>query len=202
MSTRKRTKTFFSRKKIFKSLKSLGRKINFNSKLFLVLGISFTSLWFLNTTVFADNISFNSTVDISTILENETSIPVSLEIPSLNLVLPIKQTIIRGGEWEVFDEGISHLATSGYPGQKNNTIFYAHNTYDRLGRLDEVANKSIIRVKTKGGTIAIYEIYEKKIVSPNDIDYLTKFDGEILTIYTCIGFADSKRLVAKAKRII
>jgi sortase A len=127
-------------------------------------------------------------------------LPKSLEISSIGVGLPIEQTAVIDNIWQISDDGISHLKNSSYPGRDGNIILYAHNTSDRLGRLYELKNGDRIEIQTKEKTFT-YEVYEEKVVTPDNIEYLTSHDGETLTIYTCTGFADTKRLVVKAKRV-
>lgn len=202
MSRKRKTNKFFSRKNFLQLKKLFGRKINFTPKAFLVIGVFFFLLWSVNTFFLSNSLSFSTNVNLEELKAPESLSPEQIEIPSLNVNLPVEQTVIENMKWEVSEKGVSHLATSGYPTQNSNIIFYGHNTHDRLGRLGELKNDSIIRVKTKNGTIHFYKVYESKIVDPTDIDYLTQFSDETLTIYTCIGFADSKRLVVKAKSLI
>ena len=46
-----------------------------------------------------------------------------------------------------------------------------------------------------------YEVVDIKEVYPNQTEVIEETDDETLTLYTCSGFADSKRLIVVAKRV-
>lgn len=127
--------------------------------------------------------------------------PVNVTIPSISVSLPVDQSVIRNGIWEVSENGISHLATSSNPGVRGNIIMYGHNTDERLGALDEVKMGDEINLRTENGSVYSYKVTSIMIVNPSEIQKLTEYQDQTLTIYTCTGFADLKRLLVKAQRV-
>lgn len=126
--------------------------------------------------------------------------PTRITISSVNIDLPIKKTFIDKGEWEISEIGVSHLATSSNLDIDGNIILYGHNTLDMLGNLHSVKLNDQIVLKDSKGKNYTYSVSSIQVVDPSDIDKLSSFDGQTLSIYTCTGFADLKRLLIKAYR--
>jgi len=60
-------------------------------------------------------------------------IPTQLIIKKIGIDLPIEETAINNGVWQIGEKGASHLTISARPGEKGPIILYGHNTVDRLG---------------------------------------------------------------------
>lgn len=127
-----------------------------------------------------------------------SKLPSKIEIPRLNLSLTVKQTTIENGKWGVSADSASHLLSSATPGEKGNIIIYGHNKPKHLKDLGKVGFGDSIRIKTIDGKSHVYKITNKSIVWPNQIEFLNPTKEETLTLYTCTGFADAKRLVIRA----
>jgi sortase A len=134
----------------------------------------------------------------TTKFEAATNTPKSILIPKIQVNLTLEETYISKGVWQVSESGASHLATSATPAQSGNIIIYAHNTRDRFGRLSELEKGDLISVTTNTGTIHTYKVSNKQVVDPTYIQILMPTKKEILTLYTCYGFADLKRIVIQA----
>lgn len=202
MQQRKNYHNFFSRKKLLRIRKKLtGRikKINYPT-LFLALGVTFLLLWGIRQVHLSTRLSFSSTIAANEIGGNIIH-PVKISIPSIKIELPIEETLIEKGIWQISEKGVSHLATSAYPGNPGNIILYGHNTNDRLARLGEIKDGDVISITSKNGRRFEYKVRSVEIVKPTDIADLTSYNKETITIYTCTGFADLKRLLVKADRI-
>ena len=124
--------------------------------------------------------------------------PTELEIPDLNIKLPIEQAEIIKGEWQVSEKNASHLAISGNPGENTNMVIYGHNKFNVLAKLKNAKKGSIISIKNTKGIVYKYIIKEISIVQPTELEVVMPTQTEILTLFTCTGFADSKRLVVRA----
>lgn len=124
--------------------------------------------------------------------------PTYLTIDSIQIHLPIDETVIHAGVWQVSQNSISHLATSATPGAQGNIILYGHNTKERLGNLSKVKKGTSIYLTTKNGEKHEYVVVNTQVVNPSQVEVLTAQHDEELTIYTCYGFADLKRFVVKA----
>lgn len=122
-----------------------------------------------------------------------------ISIPDKGIALPIKETYIVNNSWGINPDGASHLITSANPGEKGNIIIYGHNTTDRFGSLKEVKTGSLIKLYTLDNKTHVYVVKKISVVNPTDITPLLPTKDEVLTIYTCTGFADLKRLVIQAQ---
>ncbi len=122
-------------------------------------------------------------------------IPSNIKIPKLNLDLAISPSVVEGNNWEVFDDRVAWLSSSAHPG-KGNMILYAH---DRKGLFSDLYKLR------RGDDINIYEdswmsykVTEIRRVKPNDVNSILS-DRNRLTLYTCEGSFDQKRLVVYAE---
>lgn len=127
--------------------------------------------------------------------------PISLIISSIGLEQQIYQTKITDGNWEISENGVSHLESSANPGDEGAIILYGHNTTDRLSRLKQVQLKDPIYVTNEQNEEFKYQVYDISIVWPNQTEVLEPTHKEELILYTCTGLGDIQRLVVKAKRI-
>ncbi|HEV2339367.1 MAG TPA: sortase [Patescibacteria group bacterium] len=131
--------------------------------------------------------------------QNATHFPILLSIPSIHISLSVHETNIIGNIWQIADNGLSHLAISGYPGENSTSVFYGHNTIDKLANLPYVQTGAQITIITADKTIYHYRITQTEIVNPNQTDVLTNQTGETLIVYTCYGLFDNQRFLAIAK---
>ncbi len=127
-----------------------------------------------------------------------SALPNEIVIPKLNFTLDIKQTTIQNGKWGVSRDSASHLIISSVPGKKGNIIVYGHNRPGQLKILHKVVPGDYINLKTIEGKTYVYKVITKSIVWPDKIDLLYPTKSEVLTLYTCTGLADSKRLIVRA----
>lgn len=124
--------------------------------------------------------------------------PNLLIIRSLDIQLPVAESVIKFGIWEVNPEGASHLASSSNPGDPGNIIIYAHDTNNRFGFLPDIKPNGIIELRSRNNTWHSYKVASTQIVDPSDVNVLKPNHPQELTLYTCYGFADLKRFVVKA----
>lgn len=126
-------------------------------------------------------------------------IPTEITIPKVEINLPIEETAINRGVWQISEKGASHLTISARPGEKGAIIMYSHNTNERFGPIRWLSIGDNIEIKTADGKNHVYKITQTMTVSPNKMDIFTQQKGETLIIYTCDGFADLQRFVLIAK---
>lgn len=122
--------------------------------------------------------------------------PVRIRIAKLNIELPIKAALLQNGEWDMFDDAVSWLASSAVPGD-GNIILYGHNRKHLLSKLTSLTQGDIIEV-LQGNEWISYKVYESRIVNPKDVESIVSSSNQ-LTIYTCEGIFDQKRRVVYAK---
>lgn len=127
-----------------------------------------------------------------------TSLPTHLEIPSLALELPIYPAEIVGGRWQTTSEGISYLTSSPLPGDVGNSVMYGHNWPNLLGNLHNIQPGDTISVYF-GSKRLDYVVHFVSVVSPAETSIYADTPDTRLTLYTCTGFLDSKRLVVTAQ---
>ncbi len=123
-------------------------------------------------------------------------IPTKIIAGSVNVDLNISPGIIIGNDWTLYGDKASWLSTSSTLG-KGNVIIYGHNLENLLGNLKNVKIGDEIKILSNDKEF-IYEVIEKKAVSPDETEAVLSDENQ-LTIYTCDGAFDRKRLIVIAK---
>lgn len=126
--------------------------------------------------------------------------PTRLTIPSLALELPIFPARISNQKWDITKDGVSYLVTSPLPGSVGNSVIYGHNWEGLLGPLHEIKSGDEIIVQNSDGAKHIYIVHFISVVTPDQSHIYSNTSDSRLTLYTCTGFLDSKRLVVTAIR--
>ena len=129
---------------------------------------------------------------------SKISVPSRLTISSVNIDLPIYSSRIVDGKWGVTSDGVSYLSTSPLPGKVGNTVMYGHNWANLLGSLKNVKTGDTISITTSDGTVLKYIVHFVSVVTPDETHIYQNTEDYRLTLYTCTGFLDSKRLVITA----
>ncbi len=124
--------------------------------------------------------------------------PVSVQISSISIHLPLVPAKITVKGWETTTQGVSYLTSSPVPGYSGNSILYGHNWPSLLGKLPKVKPGDTVTVYYSDGTFSEFEVQKTGIVQPDQIGILDTTSDNRITIYTCTGFLDSKRFVAVA----
>jgi sortase A len=137
----------------------------------------------------------NTTID-----NGDVRIPVRIIIPDLSIDVPIKKAPIIKGYWELFTDAASWGEGSGLPGDVGNTVIFAHVREGLFLPLEKVTLGARVYVLTGGGWYGYY-VTDIKVVNPNQVEVVAPTPDETLTLYTCSGPTDSKRLVVVGKRI-
>ena len=131
---------------------------------------------------------------------NETDIPRKVIIPRMSVDLNIKKSEVINGYWQVFDDVAGWGSGSGIPGSPGNQVIFAHAKEGLFLPLRSIKLDDSIYVFTESKWFG-YSVREIKEVYPDRVEIINPTDDETLTLYTCSGFADKKRLVIIAKRI-
>jgi LPXTG-site transpeptidase (sortase) family protein len=126
--------------------------------------------------------------------------PERILIPDLGLDVPVKTAEIVKGYWEVFPDSAGFGLGSAYPDENGNQVIFAHAREGLFLPLKKAKEGQKILVLTRDKWYS-YEITGIKSVSPDDTDVIAPSDTAVLTLYTCTGFADSKRLIVTAKKV-
>lgn len=132
-------------------------------------------------------------------IRKDKSSPTRIIIPNLNIDLPVKEAKVVNGYWEVFPTGAGWGIGSGLPGEIGNQVIFSHARKGMFLSLREAKIRQIIYVMTKDKWYS-YEIMDIKEVLPSQIEVVAPTSDETLTLFTCSGFSDSKRLIVIAKR--
>lgn len=128
------------------------------------------------------------------------SYPSSIRIGNL-INVPVAPAGYVNGTWLISEKAANHVTKSASPGEKGNIIIYAHNTPGLFGPLNRAAKGDMVTVTTKNGDEHRYRIIEITTVAPSNTTLLLPSPIELLTLYTCTGFLDSKRLVVRAQPV-
>lgn len=128
--------------------------------------------------------------------------PVSINIPSLRLILPIVPASKKGNNWETTNLGVSHLSSTPSPGEKGNSILYGHNWESLLRNLPKLKPGQSLFITHKNGVEKEFVIEYTAVVDPSQTYIIDNTNDSRITLYTCTGFLDSKRFVVVAKPLI
>lgn len=131
---------------------------------------------------------------------DENKLPERILIPDLSIDLPVKKAKIINGYWEVFSDSAGWGEGSGLPGKAGNQVIFAHVREGLFLPLKGVKEGMSVYVLTDDEWFS-YEVEEIKEVFPNQTEVIAPTEDETLTLYTCSGFDDSKRLIVVAKRL-
>lgn len=124
--------------------------------------------------------------------------PVRIIIPSLSIDLPVKEAKVIDGFWQVFEETAGFGLGSAYPDETGNQVIFAHAREGLFLPLKNIDNGQIIYIMTQKEWYK-YKVVMIKEVLPSQTEVIAPTKEKILTLYTCSGFADSKRLIVIAK---
>jgi len=143
--------------------------------------------------------TFNYTPSAYTLAkQHPASPPAKLVIKDLNLALPIEESHIVLGKWQVSQNGLSHLDSSGLPGEHDNMVIYGHDKSKVFGHLKNIKVGALVTVTSQNGEVHTYKVIKTQVVTPDQISVVLPTKTELLTLYTCTGFGDTKRWVVQA----
>jgi len=121
--------------------------------------------------------------------------PERLVLPTLKKNLEVEAAIYGDSGWTLKSKKVMWLEQSA-PAGLGNTIMYAHNSANLFKGLDQLEEGDQINV-VQGGQIFRYRVETIKSINPSDIEVVFS-EGKHLTLYTCDGSFDQKRLVVVA----
>lgn len=110
----------------------------------------------------------------------------------------IEDEALVHNEWAISPTKSSYLVQSARPGEKGNVIIYGHNKREILGNIRALKGSEIITLTLENGVQRKYAIAKLIEVDPFDTTYLKPTTTEVLTMYTCSGFLDSRRFIVRA----
>lgn len=139
-------------------------------------------------------ISINSALYSSRETSNN---PVRILIPKSEIDLKVVNAKIVNGYWELSENSASYGLGSGHPGEKGNTVIFAHARQGLFYNIKDVKVQDTIYVFTKDKWFK-YKVNKITEVFPNQKEVIEPTKNEVLTLYTCTGFYDEKRLIIQA----
>lgn len=137
-------------------------------------------------------------IDATHISKSNVESPIAVLIPSLSISLPIFPATIKQGVWDTTDKGVSYLTSSPVPGEKGNSILYAHNWPNLFGKLPSMKPGDTVTVIGKKNTVQTFHVTYTGEIDPTNKSILAPSDDTRITLYTCSGFFDTKRFVVVA----
>lgn len=126
-----------------------------------------------------------------------TQAPSKIIIPNYKVDLKVIEAPVINGFWELSETTASHGVGSANPGENGNIVVFAHARDDLFGPLRDMKVGDKIYLLTKDHW-ATYQVSETKLVNPDQVEVIAPTKQETLTLFTCSGFLDSKRLIVKA----
>ena len=135
----------------------------------------------------------------SKLLESKQTenIPVRIIIPKNDIDLKVIPAQIVNGYWELSETTASYGLGSGHPGHASNTVIFAHAREGLFYNLKNVKTGDSIYVFSKDKWFR-YKVNKITAVFPNQTEVIKPTKNETLTLYTCSGFNDEKRLIVTA----
>ena len=119
-----------------------------------------------------------------------------IEIPRIG----VDQAVVEGVGVEDLKKGPGRYPDTPMPGQAGNVAIAGHRTtYGApFNRLDELSNGDAINVRTATGTFR-YEVFESKVVSPDEVSVLDPTPDNRLALTTCNPkYSAAERLIVVA----
>ncbi len=129
-------------------------------------------------------------------------LPTKVTISSAKIDLAVEPGAIVDGVWQISYKNATYLTGSSLPTKNGNIVIYGHNKKVIFGRLPLVKKNDEVTITVKDGRSFKYKVSDISTVTPDKIEAVSPTNYPVLTIYTCTGFLDSKRLVVKAIPIL
>lgn len=126
-------------------------------------------------------------------------VPVALKIKSAGIDVPI---LSSHKIWEEKAKSAVYFSKTPLPGKTGNSVIYGHNWPNLLGNLNKAKTGDVVEIYFNDGSTVEFKIIQKVNVSADQTHILNQTKDSRLTIYTCSGILDSKRLVVVATKAI
>jgi len=133
--------------------------------------------------------------------QDKELIPDRIILPDVNINVIVKEAKIEKGYWQVFDNTASYGQGSAVLNEKGNMVIFAHAREGLFYNLKDIKENDLVFVYNKKQRFT-YKVKKIKSVYPNETNVIAPTKNEILTLYTCTGFYDEKRLVVVAKPVL
>lgn len=167
---------------------------------FILIGLAWIAFLFKHQTVLTHtNDLVNEPIVADIDFENETkkSDIKGIIIPRLNIDIFVTPSKIKNGYWEVSETTASHGQGSANPGEGGNVVVFAHAREGLFLDLRHIKKEDNVYILTNDRRYN-YKVFEIVTINPNEIKTVAPTNFEILTLFTCSGFFDEKRLIVKA----
>ena len=123
-----------------------------------------------------------------------------ISIPKIDLNVALSE----GVDASVLKYAVGHFTGTPMPGDKGNFCVAGHRSYtynQYFNRLDELGMGDKIIVTTMAGEFQ-YEVYESKVVEPEEISVLDNTKDEQITLVTCTPIrVATHRLIVKGRMV-
>lgn len=129
------------------------------------------------------------------------SLPKFISIPSAKINAEVASGGYKDNKWILDDNYVLFLPTSAKLGEGGNTILYAHNREGLFGNLKKASYGDVIVLSDANGKKYKYSIYSIEWIKPYETEKINTYEKDTITLFTCDGWFDEKRLVVKAKII-
>ncbi len=130
--------------------------------------------------------------------QEATQPPERIVIPTLSIDLSVVEANVVNGYWELSETTASHGVGSANPGENGNIIVFAHAREGLFMPLRNIKTGDTVYILTKDRWHR-YSVSQTQEVAPTETQVISPTTSETLTLYTCSGFLDSKRLIVTAK---
>lgn len=157
-------------------------------QILIVIGLILLAYWALHTFLRNRVLQIAATENPAQV----TLAPVKIAFAN-HAAFSLRSAVEVNGHWNVWPDSVTYIPSSG-----NNLIIYAHNTKPLFGDLKKINIGESVAVTMQDGTQKTFVITGRLIVGPSETALLQPTTNQVLTLYTCIGFLDSQRLVLRA----
>lgn len=182
-----------------------------------VLFLLIMSFGFFNERIIAPFITPSKAVADTPLISASGSVgsDPKLIIPKINVELPVVYDVETIQEKDIqkgLEHGVVHYPTTSSPGEKGNGVIFGHSSNNILNRGDyKFAFVLLNRLRTddtfyieKDGVRYVYKVFDRRIVSPNEVSVLGNVPGKTSTmaLITCDPPGTAlKRLVVWGEQI-
>lgn len=132
--------------------------------------------------------------------EQSVHLPVRIIIPRVQIDIPIAPAELINGYWQVFEDSAGFGLGSGLPDSNGNTVIFAHAREGLFKNLELLTPGDSVTILTDK-TWYRFNVETITLVHPNDTYVVAPTTDRRLTLFTCSGFFDEKRLVVTARPI-